>query len=374
MWVVYSVSPQNDLKNGDLRRRLIEHAIDPKALTRELDKADARAESEFEKLVIQRLVKAQYKVIPQWEVGRYRIDIVVEGENARLAVECDGDRYHPIEKLPDDMARQATLERIGWKFHRIRGSEFFRDPDRAMERLIKRLGQLGIEPVSLCHEPDQTYQIKAIDTLAPIIRAAEGLRLQWEKNDDGLEDVGPVESPEIESGPEQNKVADKQRQVPSSNTDKIPDRSDSGTLFPPDTEENVQKIISANYNQQSATEPAILEADIEHPSKSDVDGTLTGGLGTALMAVPDAHVSVTDAQRAAISEAELGVSGVTADTWFGLAKWARENSKLTSLDCKFAYSQGIRVKRGLPPTKKQLEDCLRILRQATELGFAFTEN
>jgi very-short-patch-repair endonuclease len=374
MWVVYSVSPQNDLKNGDLRRRLIEHAIDPKALTRELDKADARAESEFEKLVIQRLVRAQYKVIPQWEVGRYRIDIVVEGENARLAVECDGDRYHPIEKLPDDMARQATLERIGWKFHRIRGSEFFRDPDRAMERLVKRLGQLGIEPVSLSQEPEQTHQIKAIDTLAPIIRAAEGLRHQWEKNDEGLDDVGPVESPEIESGPEQKEVADKQRQVPSSDPDEIPDRSDSGMLFPSDTEENVQKIISGNYNQQSATEPAILEADIEHPSKTDVDGTLTGGLGTALMAVPDAHVSVTDPQRAAISEAELGVSGVTADTWFGLAKWARENSKLTSLDCKFAYSQGIRVKRGLPPTEKQLEDCLRILRQASELGFAFTEN
>jgi hypothetical protein len=47
-----------------------------------------------------------------------------------LRLKCDGDRFHPIEKLAEDMARQAVLERLGWKFIRIRGSQFFRDREQ----------------------------------------------------------------------------------------------------------------------------------------------------------------------------------------------------------------------------------------------------
>jgi very-short-patch-repair endonuclease len=36
-----------------------------------------------------------FQVIPQVKVGNYRLDMVVEGHNdARLAIECDGNRYH----------------------------------------------------------------------------------------------------------------------------------------------------------------------------------------------------------------------------------------------------------------------------------------
>jgi very-short-patch-repair endonuclease len=111
-----------------LCRRLIEHALDPSALMTELNNAEAYAESEFKKQVMQRLVAAGYRVVTQWRVGAYRIDLVVEGGGKRLAVECDGDRWHPIEKIPEDMERQAILERLGWKFVRLRGSEFFRAP------------------------------------------------------------------------------------------------------------------------------------------------------------------------------------------------------------------------------------------------------
>ena len=55
MWVVYSVDPQTDLKPGDLRKRLIDHALDPQAIMRSLEAAIARAESTFEVAVIKRL-------------------------------------------------------------------------------------------------------------------------------------------------------------------------------------------------------------------------------------------------------------------------------------------------------------------------------
>ncbi|MBI4488949.1 MAG: hypothetical protein HY694_07670 [Deltaproteobacteria bacterium] len=179
MWVVHSLDARSDLKPGDLRRRLIEHAEDPNALLRAMEKGEQRTQSEFEKLVLRRLVQAGYRVVPQWKVGYYRIDLVVEGGGKRLAIECEGDRFHPIEKLPEDMARQAILERLGWTFVSIRGGHFFRDPDAAMEPVFRRLEALGIPPEGQFDEHEksdtQIHELKE-----RIIRRAEELRRQWQ--------------------------------------------------------------------------------------------------------------------------------------------------------------------------------------------------
>ena len=143
MWVAYSLQPDIDLKPADIRRRLIEHALNPTATLRRQDAAEQRAESEFERLVMRRLIGAGYRVTPQWAVGRYRIDMVIEDGVRRLAVECDGDRYHPMEKLSEDIARQALLERLGWAFARIRGSAFFREPDSAIETRVREVAADG---------------------------------------------------------------------------------------------------------------------------------------------------------------------------------------------------------------------------------------
>lgn len=147
MWVVHSLDRSTELKPGDLRRRLIEHANDPGASERNKAEALKLAESPFEEAVIRRLADAGFKVITQHKVGAYRIDIVVVGENRkRLAVECDGDRFHPIEKLREDADRQTILERLGWTFVRIRGSRFYRDADVALKPVFDRLAGMGIEP------------------------------------------------------------------------------------------------------------------------------------------------------------------------------------------------------------------------------------
>jgi very-short-patch-repair endonuclease len=79
-------------------------------------------------------------------VGRFRIDLVVEGRGGRLAVELDGDAYHGPDQWEADRNRQAILERLGWTFHRIRGSAYYRDPDAALTSLWDRLESLGIQP------------------------------------------------------------------------------------------------------------------------------------------------------------------------------------------------------------------------------------
>ena len=74
--------------------------------------------------------------------------MVVEGKNdARLAVECDGDRYHGAEKWVDDMHRQRVLERAGWVFWRCFASSFIRRRKDILDDLLKSLAARGIEPV-----------------------------------------------------------------------------------------------------------------------------------------------------------------------------------------------------------------------------------
>lgn len=164
--VVHSFDPDLHLQANDLRMRLMKHIADPLASLRAFQQAVGRTESPFERSVLKMLTDAGYRVKTQWEVGYYRIDMVVEGGGKRLAIECDGDRYHPIEKLADDIERQTILERLGWQFVRIRGSAFYRDADAAMVPVFERLRELEIpqeadadlpseDDMSLIHELDE---------------------------------------------------------------------------------------------------------------------------------------------------------------------------------------------------------------------------
>lgn len=177
VWVVHSLQTSLDLQAGDLRRRLLEFARNPQALKEQHEAAEARTESDFERQVLQRLVSAGYRVTPQWKVGAYRIDLVVEGTSSRLAVECDGDRYHDLDKLPEDMERQAILERLGWTFVRIRGSNFYRDPERAMEPVFARLRTMGIEALGVEHAKEVSTHNRELKQ--QVLRRAAELRREW---------------------------------------------------------------------------------------------------------------------------------------------------------------------------------------------------
>jgi very-short-patch-repair endonuclease len=97
---------------------------------------------------MKRLVSLGYRVTPHWRVGKYQIDLVVDGEDKRLAIECEGDPAYPmdIHRLPEEMERQATLERLGWVFTRVRATEFLRDAERAMRPVFNKLEKLEISP------------------------------------------------------------------------------------------------------------------------------------------------------------------------------------------------------------------------------------
>jgi hypothetical protein len=110
-------------------------------------------------------------------VGHFRIDMVVENDARRLAVECDGDRYRSTESLDEDTARQAVLERLGWQFVRIRGSSFYRDPDATLQRVFDRLRELGIEPTRLEEEEEEISEGEAATPAKTLIEELEELRV-----------------------------------------------------------------------------------------------------------------------------------------------------------------------------------------------------
>lgn len=151
----------DDLSVHDLRRRLLEFfentrplqiaGIDRNELERRASYDNRRVvnppapfESWFEVDVALELLRSDFTVLPQYEVAGKRIDLVVEGGQARLAVECDGDYWHGAERYEADMQRQRQLERCGWEFYRIRESAFYSNKDGALAGLWQALEERGI--------------------------------------------------------------------------------------------------------------------------------------------------------------------------------------------------------------------------------------
>jgi tetratricopeptide (TPR) repeat protein/very-short-patch-repair endonuclease/phosphopantetheinyl transferase (holo-ACP synthase)/Cdc6-like AAA superfamily ATPase len=150
MYLVRSVELGDLSEKDKLRRSLIGHFAAPFAQD-EVHVEDLRkfCESDFEREMYDELSKRGYRVTPQVKVGSYRIDMVVEGHNdARLAVECDGDKYHGADKWDADMQRERNLGRAGWGvFWRCFASAFIRRRKEVLDDLLKTLAERGIEPI-----------------------------------------------------------------------------------------------------------------------------------------------------------------------------------------------------------------------------------
>ena len=185
LWVVHSLNPRRDLKAGDLRLRLISHAEDPSTLRPEIDRERKKFRSELEKTVFLGLVDAGYRITQQYMVGECVIDLVVEDDKGnRVAIQCDGDRAQTMEAVEEEMARQQMLRRLGWDFIRVRGSEFFQNPDKALKKLQRRLREVEIAPVGPAEEAQAKNTGKGEkDVEEPlhkrVIKRADMIRKRW---------------------------------------------------------------------------------------------------------------------------------------------------------------------------------------------------
>ncbi|WP_040927849.1 AAA domain-containing protein [Saccharomonospora azurea] len=163
VWLYHSVERQALNNKEDMRFQLLDYCYGVIERGRSSDQraSDLVPEDErvppfdslFEQRVHNRIVTRGYTVVPQYESAGYRIDLVVVGGGDRLAVECDGDRWHGPEAFERDLARQRELERCGWSFFRVRESLFYVDPAGALDGLWKMLDDRDIRPVGELREP-----------------------------------------------------------------------------------------------------------------------------------------------------------------------------------------------------------------------------
>ncbi|MCK5157441.1 MAG: DUF3320 domain-containing protein, partial [Spirochaetales bacterium] len=97
-------------------------------------------DSPFEDEVILSIQQMGYTVEPQVGSAGFYIDIAVKDPKKPgryiLAVECDGASYHSSATARDrDRLRQSVLEGLGWRFHRIWSTDWFRFRDKEVSRL-----------------------------------------------------------------------------------------------------------------------------------------------------------------------------------------------------------------------------------------------
>ncbi|MGB1196588.1 MAG: AAA domain-containing protein [Synechococcus sp.] len=96
--------------------------------------ADTVPMNPFEQDIYDSLRKQGIGMVPQYGVSGYRLDFAVQHPDSPgrfiLAIEADGASYHSSETARDrDRIRQAHLEKLGWQFHRIWSTEWFRNKE-----------------------------------------------------------------------------------------------------------------------------------------------------------------------------------------------------------------------------------------------------
>ncbi|MGW6456513.1 DUF3320 domain-containing protein, partial [Streptomyces sp. NPDC055078] len=161
-------------------KRYLEYAENgPAVLAREPIQSDAGPESPFEESVLAVLEGWGYDVQPQVGVAGYRIDLGLRHPELpgayALGIECDGAMYHSSRTARDrDRLREQVLGGLGWRLHRIWGTDWYRGRAAAELRLKDAVehaiaqGPLGaapteplaapvlpvveIEPVQLTHD------------------------------------------------------------------------------------------------------------------------------------------------------------------------------------------------------------------------------
>ena len=96
----------------------------------------------FEADVRDRLASCGITVVPQYGVGGYRVDFAAthpgDSDRMLLAIEADGASYRRSGSVRDrDRLRGEHLQRLGWTFHRIWSTNWFRDPQSEVAKLQK---------------------------------------------------------------------------------------------------------------------------------------------------------------------------------------------------------------------------------------------
>lgn len=103
-------------------------------------------DSDFERFVKERLESKGYEVVAQVGVAGFWIDLGIRHPDwpygFLLGIECDGAAYHSSLSARDrDRLRQQILEGLGWTIYRVWSTDWFRDQNRELAKMIAFIEQ-----------------------------------------------------------------------------------------------------------------------------------------------------------------------------------------------------------------------------------------
>ena len=113
------------------------------------DGGTGEIDSPFEEEVARALRTNGHEVVHQVGSGGFRIDLAIRDPvkpgRFLLGIECDGATYHGSRSARDrDRLRQQVLEGLGWSIHRIWSTDWFREPQRELRRVLQAIEQAKI--------------------------------------------------------------------------------------------------------------------------------------------------------------------------------------------------------------------------------------
>jgi len=116
--------------------------------------SEREMDSPFEEAVRDELGRLGYRVDPQVGSAGFFVDLaVVDPDNPGrylLGIECDGATYHSSRSARDrDRLRQQVLEGLGWRMHRIWSTDWFRDRQKALQKLVAAIKQAQLAPADV---------------------------------------------------------------------------------------------------------------------------------------------------------------------------------------------------------------------------------
>ena len=107
-------------------------------------------DSPFQRAVAKRLRERGYEVHDEVATAGKFIDIgIVDPDKPGrylIGIECDGASYHSARSARDrDRLREEVLHGLGWKLYRIWSTDWFRNPERELERAVDAIERAKAE-------------------------------------------------------------------------------------------------------------------------------------------------------------------------------------------------------------------------------------
>lgn len=142
-------------------------------------------DSDFEEQVMRKLTALGHTIQPQVGCAGFFLDLgvvdPVHPGRYLLGIECDGARYHSARSARDrDRLRQCVLEGLGWRIHRIWSTDWFRDPEGELRKVVREIEASQESGPVVAPEPVSTRQ--AIPDEVELPALVPEMRSQSSKN------------------------------------------------------------------------------------------------------------------------------------------------------------------------------------------------